>query len=71
MLAANVDFKTFDSVHCEVFWDLMHLRWIPAGIIGLLGLLTGLYSRTQTAPVVPFNPALMVGHVKKSYGGLA
>ena len=32
--------KPFDSVHRKALWDLLRLRGIPAGIIGLL---TGLY----------------------------
>ena len=47
MLAAYVDLKkAFDSVHREALWDLLRLRGIPAGIIGLL---TGLYSGTESA----------------------
>ena len=47
MLAAYVNLKkTFDLVHCEALWDFLHLRRIPAGIIGLL---SGLYSRTESA----------------------
>ena len=38
--------KAFDSVHRETLWDLLHLRVIPARIIGLL---TGLYSGTVSA----------------------
>ena len=47
MLAACVDLKKeFDSVHREALWDLLRLREIPAGIIGLL---SGLYSGTENA----------------------
>ena len=47
MLAAYVDLKkAFDSVHRESLWDLLRLRGIPAGIIDLL---TGLYSGTESA----------------------
>ena len=47
MLAAYVDLKkAFDSVHRETLWDLLRVRRIPARIIGLL---TGLYSRTVSA----------------------
>ena len=47
MLAAYVDLtKAFDSIHWEAFWDLLHLRRIPAGVIGLL---TGLYSGSESA----------------------
>lgn len=47
MLAAYVDLKkAFDSVHREALWDLLRLRGIPARIIGLL---TGLYSGTESA----------------------
>ena len=36
MLTVFVDFKkAFDSVHCMTLWDLLRLRGIPAGIIGL------------------------------------
>ena len=46
MLAAFVDLKRpFDSVHCKALCDLLHLRGIPAGIIGLL---SDLYSRTES-----------------------
>ena len=46
MLAAYVDLKkAFDSVHREALWDLLRLRGIPARIIGLL---TGLYSSTES-----------------------
>ena len=38
--------KVFDSVHGKALWDLLCLRGIPAGIIGLL---TGLYSGTESA----------------------
>ena len=42
MLAASVDLKkTFESVHRETLRDILCLRGIPAGIIGLL---SGLYS---------------------------
>ena len=47
MLAAYVDLKkAFDSVHRESLWDLLRIRGIPAGIINLL---TGLYSGTESA----------------------
>ena len=47
MLAAYDDLKkAFDSVDREALWDLLHLRGIPVRIIGLL---TGLYSRTESA----------------------
>ena len=47
MLEAYVDLKkAFASVHRETLWDLLHLRGIPARIIGLL---TGLYSGTVSA----------------------
>ena len=47
MLASYVDLKkAFDSVHREALWDLLRLRGIPARIIGLL---TGLYSGTESA----------------------
>ena len=47
MFATYVDLKkAFDSVHGEALWDLLHLRGIPAGIIGLL---SGLYSGTESA----------------------
>ena len=47
MLAAYVYLKkAFDSVHRKTLWDLLHLRGIPARIIGLL---TGLYSGTVSA----------------------
>ena len=46
MLAAYVNLKGFDSVHRETLWDLLHLRGIPARIIGLL---TGLFSGTVSA----------------------
>ncbi len=46
-LAAYVDLKkAFDSVHWEMLWRLLGLRGIPAGIIGLL---SGLYSDTESA----------------------
>ena len=38
--------KAFESVHREVLWDLLRLHGIPAGIIGLL---SGLYSGTESA----------------------
>ena len=38
--------KLFDSVHREALWDLLRLCMIPAGIIGLL---TSLYSETESA----------------------
>ncbi|KAG0727434.1 LINE-1 reverse transcriptase [Chionoecetes opilio] len=47
MLAAYVDLKkAFDSVHRESLWDLLRFRGIPAGTIGLI---TGLYSGTESA----------------------
>ena len=47
MLAAYVDLqKAFDSVHHEALWDLLRLRGIPVGIIRLL---SGLYSGTESA----------------------
>ncbi|KAG0723422.1 Transposon TX1 uncharacterized protein [Chionoecetes opilio] len=47
MLAAYVDLKkAFDSVHRESLWDLLRLRGIPARTIGLI---TGLYSGTESA----------------------
>ncbi|KAG0729261.1 Retrovirus-related Pol polyprotein from type-2 retrotransposable element R2DM [Chionoecetes opilio] len=47
MLAAYVDLKkAFDSVHHESLWDLLRLRGIPARTIGLI---TGLYSGTESA----------------------
>ena len=47
MFAAYVDLKkTFVSVHREALWDLLRFRGIPAGIIGLL---SGLYSGTESA----------------------
>ena len=47
LLAAYVDLKkAFDSVYREALWDLLRLRGIPARIIGLL---TGLYSGTESA----------------------
>ena len=47
LLAAYVDLKkAFDSVHREALWDLLRLRGIPARIIGLL---TGLYTGTESA----------------------
>ncbi|KAG0726800.1 DNA-directed RNA polymerases I, II, and III subunit RPABC2 [Chionoecetes opilio] len=47
MLAAYVDLKkAFDSVHRESLWDLLRLRGIPARAIGLI---TGLYSGTESA----------------------
>ena len=47
MLTAYVDLKkAFDSVHCQALWDLLRLHGIPAWIIGLL---SGLYSRTEIA----------------------
>ena len=46
VLTAYVDLKkAFDSVHPKALWDLLRLCVIPAGIIGLL---SGLYSRTKT-----------------------
>ena len=38
--------KAFDSVHRETLWDLLRLRGISAGIIGLL---SGLYCGTESA----------------------
>ncbi|KAG0711023.1 Iron-sulfur protein NUBPL [Chionoecetes opilio] len=47
MLAAYVDLKkAFDSVHRESLWDLLRLQGIPARTIGLI---TGLYSGTESA----------------------
>ena len=47
MLAAYVDLKkAFDSVHREAIWDLLRVRGISAGIIGLL---SGLYFGTESA----------------------
>ncbi|KAG0722631.1 Retrovirus-related Pol polyprotein from type-1 retrotransposable element R2 [Chionoecetes opilio] len=47
MLAPYVDLKkAFDSVHRESLWDLLRLRGIPARTIGLM---TGLYSGTESA----------------------
>ena len=47
LLAANIDLKkAFDSVHRKALWDLLGLRGIPAGIIGLL---SGLYFGTESA----------------------
>ena len=47
MLAAYVNFKkAFGSVLRETLWNLLCVRGIPAGIIGLL---TGLYSRNVSA----------------------
>ena len=47
MLTAYVDLKkAFDSVHSEALWDLLQLRDIPAGIIGLL---FGRYYGTESA----------------------
>ncbi|KAG0715807.1 Retrovirus-related Pol polyprotein from type-1 retrotransposable element R2 [Chionoecetes opilio] len=47
MLAAYVDLKkAFDSAHRESLWDLLRLRGIPARTIGLM---TGLYSGTESA----------------------
>ncbi len=47
MLAAYVDLKkAFDSVHRESLWSFQQLRGISAGILGLL---TGLYSGTESA----------------------
>ena len=46
-LASYVDLKkAFDSVHRETLWELLRLRGIPAGIIGLM---SGLYSDTESA----------------------
>ena len=46
MLAAYVDLKkAFESLHHEVLWDLLRIRGIPAGIIGLL---SGMYSGTES-----------------------
>ena len=46
-LAAYVDLKkAFDSVHRESLWNVLRLRGVPAGIIGLI---TGLYSGTESA----------------------
>ena len=47
MLAAYVDLKkAFDSVHREALWELLSLRGIPPGIIGLL---SALHSGTESA----------------------
>ena len=47
MLAAYVNLKkAFNSVHREALWDLLRLRGILAGIIGIL---SGLYSGTETS----------------------
>merc|ERR1712035_186968 len=47
LLAAYVDLKkAFDSVHRGTLWDILHIRGIPARIIDLM---TGLYSRTESA----------------------
>ena len=47
LLAAYVDLKkAFDSVHRESLWELLRLRGMPAGIIGLI---SGLYSGTESA----------------------
>ncbi len=47
MLAAYVDLKkAFDSVHRETLWEILRFRGIPARILGLL---TGLYSGTESA----------------------
>ena len=47
MLAAYVDLKkAFDLVHREALWDVLRLRGIPAGIIGLL---FGLYYGIESA----------------------
>ncbi len=47
MLAAYVDLKkAFDSLHRETLWDNLRLHGIPARILGLL---TGLYSGTESA----------------------
>ena len=47
MLTAYVDLKKgFDSVRRKALWDLLRLREVPAGIIGLL---SGLYSGTESA----------------------
>ena len=49
MLTVYVNLKkAFDSVHHEALWDLLCLRRIPAGIIGLL---SGLYSGTECCEV--------------------
>ena len=46
MLAAYIDLKkVFDSVHRKILWDLLRLCGILAGIIGLL---SGLYSGTES-----------------------
>ncbi|XP_047486540.1 uncharacterized protein LOC125037408 [Penaeus chinensis] len=46
MLAAYVDLKNaFDSVHRESLWSLLGLRGFPPGIIGLL---SGLYTDTES-----------------------
>ena len=47
LLAAYVDLKkAFDSVHRGTLWDILRIRGIPARIIDLM---TGLYSRTESA----------------------
>ena len=47
LLAAYVDLKkAFDSVNREVLWELLRLRGIPAGILRLIA---GLYSNTESA----------------------
>ncbi len=47
MLSVYVDLKkAFVSVHRETLWKLLSLRGISAGIIGLL---SGLYSDTESA----------------------
>ncbi|XP_076031807.1 uncharacterized protein LOC143019724 [Oratosquilla oratoria] len=46
-LAACVDLKkAFDSVHCEVLWDLLQISGIPARITELMA---DLYSGTESA----------------------
>ena len=53
MLVVHVDLKkAFDSVHCEALKDLLRLRRIPVGIIGLL---TDLHSGTESAVKCPFS----------------
>ncbi|KAG0697185.1 Tetratricopeptide repeat protein 17 [Chionoecetes opilio] len=48
MLAAYVDLKkAFALVHHESLWDLLRFRWIPAR--RTIGLMTGLYSGTESA----------------------
>ena len=47
MLTAYINLKkVFDSVHHKALWDLVCLRVVPEVIIGLL---SGLYSGTESA----------------------